>query len=218
MHRRTLRGLLFAAGFTTLIVGMTSSASAIGRSPCGGPYGWSPGWMMGYGYGGYPGWERGWGPGWMMSRWYGPWAAGPGMMGWGYGGYPGWGHGWGPGWMMGGWYGPWGGRSGPTEWRYGAGGGWGGGWSQEEQSRNLNLSVAQVKERMENWLRARGNPNIKLGAVKQTGPDTISADVVTKDKDGLVQQYVINRRNGFVTPARPRQSGEATAAKPAAKQ
>ena len=184
MHRRTLRGLLFAAGFTTLIVGMTSSALAIGRSPCGGPYGWPPG----------------------------------GMMGWGYGGYPGWGHGWGPGWMMGGWYGPWGGRSGPTEWRYGAGGGWGGGWSQEEQSRNLNLSVAQVKERMENWLRARGNPNIKLGAVKQTGPDTISADVVTKDKDGLVQQYVINRRNGFVTPARLRPSNAATAAKPPAKQ
>lgn len=214
MHRTTLRGLMFAAGFTTLIVGMTSSALAIGRSPCGGPYGWPPGGMMGWGYGGYPGWGRGWRPGWVMGGWYGPWATGPGMMGWDYGRYPGWGHGGGPGWMMGGWYGPWGGRP----WRYGAGPGWATGWSQGEQSRNLNLSVAQVKERMENWLRARGNPNIKLGAVTQAGPDTITADVVTKDKDGLVQQYVINRRNGFVTPARLRPSNAATAAKPPAKQ
>jgi len=133
------------------------------------PYGYG---MMGPGYGpGYmmgPGMMGGYGSGHMMGPGYGHgWMMGPGMMGYG----PGWMHGYrggyGPG-MMG--YG-----------HYGTQG-------------NLNLTTDQVKNNLEQMIR---NPNLKVGEVKEKNDDTIVADIVTKDKDVLVQRLQVNRRNGY---------------------
>lgn len=103
------------------------------------------------------------------------WMMGPGMMG--YGGY-------GPGWMHGyrGGYGP------------GIMGGYGPGYGNQG---NLNLSTNDVKTYLERTMR---NPNLKVGEVKEKDKDTITADIVTKDKDVLVQRVQINRHNGFFQP------------------
>ena len=117
----------------------------------------------------------GYGPGYMMGPGmmggYGPgYMMGPGMMGYG-GGY-------GPGWMMRGYRGGYG--PGP----YGSQG-------------DLNLTADQVKDYLAQMIR---NPNLKVGDVKERDADTIVADIVTKDKNALVQRLVFDRHNGSVQP------------------
>jgi hypothetical protein len=171
---RTLRYAAFAAALLTL--GLATQANA---QPYGGGYG--PGWgMMGGGYGpGYGMMGGGYGPGWGMGPGmmggYGPgWGMGPGMMG-------GYSPGYGRGYMMGPGYGP--GMMG-----YGYGPGYG---------RDLNLSTDDVKNYLEQMIR---NPNLKVGEVKEQGQDEITATIVTKDKDALVQKLVVNRHTGFFHP------------------
>jgi hypothetical protein len=106
---------------------------------------------------------------------------GPGMMG-GYG--PGMMGGYGPGWMMGRGYG-----MGPGMMGYGPG--------YYGNQGNLNLTTDQVKKYLEQMIR---NPNLKVGNVKEKDADTIVAEIVTKDKDALVQRLDFNRHNGFVQP------------------
>ena len=138
---------------------------------------YGPGYGGGYG----PGWGMmgGYGPGYMMGGGYGPgWGMrggyGPGMMG-----------GYGPGWMMGpGGYGP------------GMMGGWGGGYGPG-YGRDLNLSTDDVKNYLTQMIR---NPNLKVGEVKEQGQDEITATIVTKDKDGVVQKLVFNRHTGVFHP------------------
>lgn len=113
----------------------------------------------------------GWGCG------YGSCWMGPGMM-YGYGG----GYG-GPGWM------------GPGGMMYGYGGGYGPGWGQQT---NLNLTVDQVKNNMQQWLARRGNPHVKLGNVAEKNADTITADIVTTDKGDLVDRFAVNRHTGYM--------------------
>ena len=119
---------------------------------------------------------------------YGP---GYGMMGGGYG--PGWmmGRGYGPG-MMGG-YGP-GYMMGPG---YGPGmmGGYGPGYYGNRG--DMKLTTDQVKQYLQQTIR---NPNLKVGDVKEKNADTIVAEIVTKDKDALVQRLDFNRHNGFIQP------------------
>ena len=133
---------------------------------------------------------------------------GPGMMGGGYG--PGWGMG--PG-MMGGGYGPCGGMMGPGMMgpgMMGYGGGYGPGWMMQGHGpgmmgyggyygtrADLNLTADQVKDYLTQMIR---NPNLKVGSVTEKDADTIVAEVVTKDKDALVQRLDFNRHNGFVQP------------------
>jgi hypothetical protein len=141
-----------------------------GYGMMGGGYG--PGYGMMGGYGG------GYGPGYMMGG-YGQ-GYGPGMMGPGYGcGYnqcPGLRQGYGPGnGMMGGGYGP--------------------GYYRGQA--NLNLSADDVKNYLARMIR---NPNLKVGDVKEKDADTITAEIVTKDKDGVVQRLQFNRHNGFYQP------------------
>ena len=62
---------------------------------------------------------------------------------------------------------------------------------------DLNLTVDQVKQYLGQMIR---NPNLKVGEVKEKDADTTGADVITKDKDGLVQRLQFNRHNGFVQP------------------
>lgn len=97
---------------------------------------------------------------------------GPGMMGYGPG------YGMGPG-MMGGGYGS-GARQAPAD---------------------LNLTVNQVRKNMERWVRRNGNPHLKVGNVVQKDNDTITADIVTTDKDAIVERYEVNRHTGYFQPA-----------------
>jgi hypothetical protein len=137
------------------------------------PYGY--GMMGGYG----PGMMGGYGPGMMGMM-------GPGMMG--YGGGPGWmmrEYGMGPG-MMG--YGM-GYGMGPGMMGYGRG--------FYGNQGDLKLTTDQVKSYLEQMIR---NPNLKVGDVKEKDADTIVADIITKDKNALVQRLDFNRHNGFVQP------------------
>ena len=61
---------------------------------------------------------------------------------------------------------------------------------------NLNLSTDDVKNCLERMIR---NPNLKVGEVKEKDADTIVADIVTKDKDALVQSLDFNRHSGLLS-------------------
>ena len=115
---------------------------------------------------------------------YGPGMMGPGMMGPGMGMGPGVMGMIGPGMGMGpGMMGP-----GMMGW------GWGG------QPTNLNLSTNDVKTYLERWVSMTGNSHIKVGTVTEKDANSITADIVTTDKDALVQRYNVDRRSGFWQP------------------
>jgi hypothetical protein len=106
---------------------------------------------------------------------------------------------WGPG-MMGGYaMGPW--MMGPN-----VAGGYGYGmppWMMAPYRTNqaANLSVDDVKNDFERSLAWQGNTRLKLGNVSEKDADTITADIVTKDKDALVQRFAVNRHTGFTQPS-----------------
>jgi hypothetical protein len=178
---RSLRYGLFAATLAVTVAGLAGPIQAQ-------PYGYGPGMMGGYGPG-YGMMGGGYGPGWMMGRGYGPgmmggYGPGYGMMGPGYG--PGMMGGYGPGYMMrgyGGGYGP------------GMMGGYGPGYYGNQG--DMKLTTDQVKNYLQQMIR---NPNLKVGDVKEKNADTIVAEIVTKDKDALVQRLDFNRHNGFIQP------------------
>jgi hypothetical protein len=137
--------------------------------------------------------------GWGMMGGYGP----------GYGHMGGWGGGPGAGWncpafAQGGGYGPgyhmraWGGGYGPGMMQ---GYGYGPGYNRSDAQNNqtLNLTIDDVKSRMERWLAWRNNPRVQLGEVKEKDADTITADIVTKD-NSLVQRFIVDRHTGFTRP------------------
>ena len=173
--------LMISAGVIVAVVLVAVTVRTLAQ-----PYGYGPGTMMGQGYG--PGWGggQGYGPG--MMGWGGGQGDGqgygPGMMGWGGGG-PGYGH----GWMMRGYGGGYGQGYGPGM-MYGYGPG-------PANQTDLNLSADQVTQYLGQMIR---NPNLKVGDVKEKDADTIVAEVITKDKDALVQRLQFNRHNGFVQP------------------
>ena len=72
--------------------------------------------------------------------------------------------------------------------------GWG--WGQNTMPANLNLSANDVKGYLQQWLLMAGNARLKVGAVIEKDADTITADIVTTDKDALVQRFSINRHTG----------------------
>jgi hypothetical protein len=45
------------------------------------------------------------------------------------------------------------------------------------------------------------NPHIKVGSVTEKDTNTITADIVTTDKDALVQRFDVDRRTGVYRPA-----------------
>jgi hypothetical protein len=194
MRPQILIGSLVAAVIAVLIlefgmqVGAQSNYGTAWRGPgMMGGYGAGPGMtgpnmMAGYGYGMGPGMM---GPSMMAGYGYG---RGPGMMGPNM--MAGYGYGTGPGMMgpnmMGGYGFGMGARMmGPQ---------WNGGQTA------LNLSAADAKNYFESWLAWQGNPNLKLGSVTEKDADTIVVDIITKDKDALVQRFALNRHTGLVQP------------------
>jgi hypothetical protein len=189
-------------------VALAAGAYWITQSPVA-----AQGWGMMGGYG--PGYHMGWrgGPGGPGGA--GPWNCpafaqggderGPGP---GYGPGQGQGPGYGPGQGPGPGYGPgyhmrgWGGGYGPGMMGYGRGYGPGPGYGPraEAPQGKLNLSVDDVKARMERWLEWRDNPRLKLGDVKEKDADTITADIVTKDNSSLVDRFTVDRHTGFTRP------------------
>ena len=160
-----------------LVGGLTAISLAValtGANPANAQQYYGGGWggpgMMGPGM---------MGPG-MMGPGYGGGGCGggPGMMGPGYGGYRG---GYSPGWM-----GP--GMMGGGYLGYGA------------PPANLNLSVNDVRNDLQQWIARSGNSHLKVGSVTETDPNTVTAEIVTIDKDALVQRYTVNRQTGFFSP------------------
>jgi hypothetical protein len=64
-----------------------------------------------------------------------------------------------------------------------------------DQKRDLALTVAQAKTLAEARLIRMGNPNLKVGAVKEKDSDTISIDIMAAD-NSLVSQHLIDRHTG----------------------
>ena len=163
-------------------------AAALAGAVIAGTYGNRVGAQGGIGYG----W---WGPGMM-----GPGMFGPGMMGQGTRG-PGLSAPWmiGPGMMAPGMMGPWM----MSPWMMGPGMmgyGWGPLGPGGQQS-NLNLSASDVKSSLERWIAMAGNSRIKVGNVSEKDASTITADIVTADKEALVQRFSVDRRTGFFSSA-----------------
>jgi hypothetical protein len=137
-----------------------------------------------FGFGAQVGAQSSYGAGWwgpcMIGR--GAWM-GPGMM-------AGYGYGMGP-WMMG-----------PNMMAgYGyAMGPWMMGSAGFGTQTALNLSVDDVRSNFERWLAFQANPRVKLGPVSEKDADTITVDILTTDKDGLVQRFAVNRHTGFSQP------------------
>jgi len=100
----------------------------------------------------------------------GPGMTGPGMMG--------------PGMMEPGMMGP-----GMMGWGYGP-----------QQQSNFNLSTDDVKSLMQRWVMMTGNPRLKVGPISEKDPRTITADIVTTDKDSLVQRFSVDRGTGWMQP------------------
>lgn len=65
----------------------------------------------------------------------------------------------------------------------------------------LNLSANDVKGYLESWVAMAGNPRIKVGSVAEKDANTITADIITTDKEALVQRFNVDRRTGFYSPA-----------------
>jgi hypothetical protein len=169
MRKRILIGAGLAVALAGALFVYNSPVSAHG------PGGW--GMMGGYGpgYGHMGGWGGGPGAGWNCPAFAQGGGYGPGyhMRGWG-GGY-------GPGMMQGYGYGP------------------GYNRSDAQNNQTLNLTIDDVKSRMERWLAWRDNPRLKLGEVKEKDADTITADIVTKD-NSVVQRFIVDRHTGFTRP------------------
>ena len=63
---------------------------------------------------------------------------------------------------------------------------------------NLNLSADDVKAYFERWLFVADNPHLKVGNVTEKDADTYTVDIVTTDKEGLVQRYDVDKRSGLM--------------------
>lgn len=126
--------------------------------------------------GSYQGGGYGMGPGMMGGRGYG-YGMGPGMMG-----NRGYGYGMGQG-MMGPGYG-----YGPNQ-QYP--------YAQQQPQKPIDKN--QAKSMVENYLKSTGNPNLKLGDIKDEGQN-FQADVVTKD-NSLADKILIDKNTGLMRPA-----------------
>jgi hypothetical protein len=74
------------------------------------------------------------------------------------------------------------------------------GWGEWDDRADLNLTVDQVTRRFERRLATNGNRRVKLGAVTEKDERTITVDIVTTDKEGLVQRLAIDRKTGAMRP------------------
>jgi hypothetical protein len=62
-----------------------------------------------------------------------------------------------------------------------------------------DLAAAEVRHILGHHLAWQGNPNLKLGEVKEANDDTITAEIVTRD-GSLVRRFEIDRHTGMMRP------------------
>ena len=65
------------------------------------------------------------------------------------------------------------------------------------QQANLNLTANDVRAYLERWVAMSGNSRIKVGPVTERNDNTVSADIVTTDRDALVQRFSVDRSTGI---------------------
>lgn len=70
------------------------------------------------------------------------------------------------------------------------------GWYGQPQA-NLNLSVDDVRGSVERSIAMMGNPRLKPGRIVAANDNTITAEIVTVDKEALVQRFAVNRHTGY---------------------
>jgi len=70
-----------------------------------------------------------------------------------------------------------------------------GGLGVRDAQKDLKLTVDQVRKLAEAQLIRRGNPNLKVGQVKEKDADTITVDIVASD-NSLVSQREVDRHTG----------------------
>ena len=61
----------------------------------------------------------------------------------------------------------------------------------------MNLSTEEMRSYLERWLAIMGNSHFKVGPIIEKNSSTITADVVTADKNALVKRFRVDRRTGF---------------------
>lgn len=66
---------------------------------------------------------------------------------------------------------------------------------------SLNITAKDVRRFLEKRLKWMDNKRLKVGAIKETDDDTITADIVTVD-DSLVQRFTIDRATGWMRKAK----------------
>jgi len=72
-------------------------------------------------------------------------------------------------------------------------------WNQRQA--NLNLSVADVRASLEQWLQWNQNTRLKVGRVVEADANTITADIVTVEGNSLAERYTVDRHSGYYRPA-----------------
>jgi len=68
-----------------------------------------------------------------------------------------------------------------------------------QQQPQKPIDKDQAKSIVENYLKSTGNPNLKLGDIKDEGQN-FEADVVTKD-NSLADKILIDKNSGWMRPA-----------------
>ncbi len=175
----SILALVFVFGLTFPVI---EGQAQMGPGMMGPGYGMGPG-MMGPGYGvgprgGYGGWYCPWCGQQLGPR--GGYGMGPGMMS------PGYGYGMGPG-MMGPGYGMGPGMMAP---------GYGPQYGPQYQQPQKPMEEKDARAILENYLNTMGNPNLKLGKIKDVG-NAFEAEIVTKD-DSLVDKILVDKNTGWM--------------------
>lgn len=62
---------------------------------------------------------------------------------------------------------------------------------------NLNLSPDDVRISLERWLAMSGNAAVKVGTVTAKDASTVTAEIVTVDKNEVVQRFSVDRNSGI---------------------
>ena len=68
-----------------------------------------------------------------------------------------------------------------------------------QQQNQKPIDKDQAKSMVENYLKSTGNPNLKLGDIKDDGQN-FEADVVTKD-NSLADKILVDKNTGWMRPA-----------------
>jgi len=75
--------------------------------------------------------------------------------------------------------------------------GWGYPYGSRYQQQGEPLDKKEAKEIVENQLKARGNPNLKVGDIEEE-ENAFIAEIVTRKGDSLVDKVAINKQTGWM--------------------